>query len=265
MHAQALVGTTEVRAGSYAELEDCQLIVLTAGSDGQGGKNRFEGLQANANLYKDITRQLDKYAPGAILIVAANPVDCITYVIQKYSHRAKHLIIGTGTLLDTARFKALLGAYYNVDPRSIYAFILGEHGDSEVPIWSHVAIGGQLIVNRTILGKPYNKTELNEIFYASRSAGHTVRDLKGYTDKAIGMVVAYLVDAILSDQRSILPVSTDVQNQYGILDVVLSIPCVIGAGGILEKLFPPLEGTELQAMQKSAEVIRAQLDSVDLE
>jgi len=146
MHAQAYVGRCDVDAGDYSDLEDAQMVVVSAGVSQKPGETRLELLNRNAEIFREIAVQLDRYAPNAILLIATNPVDILTYVMQSLSQRPSNLIIGTGTMLDTTRFRTLLGEYYNVDPRSVHAFILGEHGDSEVPIWSAADIAGTRLI-----------------------------------------------------------------------------------------------------------------------
>ena len=165
MHGQLLVGNVKVRSGDYEDLKDTQVVVVTAGvSQKSPDESRLELLNRNAKVFRNIISQLDEHAPNAILIIATNPVDILTYVSQKLSQRPPERILGTGTLLDTARFRSLLGRYYEVDPRSVHAYILGEHGDSEVPIWSQANIGGKPIEHNTIMGKPYNREALEELF-----------------------------------------------------------------------------------------------------
>jgi len=179
--------------------------------------------------------------------VATNPVDILTYVAQELSQRPAEHIIGTGTLLDTARFRALLGQYYGVDPRSVHAYILGEHGDSEVAIWSQVAIGGQRILDRTVLGRPFDRERMQQIFEEARRAAYAIIERKGYTNTAIGVVIARLVEAILDDEKSVLPVSVRLNGEYGIRDVCLSIPCVIGLQGIEGRVLPSWPRTNWKA------------------
>ena len=256
MHGQILVSRMTVRAGDYADLSEAQVIILSAGASQRSpGESRLNLLQRNADIFREIIAALDTHAPGAILIVATNPVDVLTYISQELSERPAHRIIGTGTLLDTARFRALLGRHYGVDPRSVHAYILGEHGDSEVPIWSNATIGGQPILDRTVLGQPFDRAVMDDLFEQARDAAYEIIDRKGHTDTAIGVVIARIVRTILSDQKSVMPVSTRPDGAYDIRDVCLSVPCVVGIEGVEARVTPTLTDDERQALQASAETL----------
>ncbi|ACY47040.1 L-lactate dehydrogenase [Rhodothermus marinus] len=264
MHGQSLVGSMTVRAGTYADLQEAQIVIISAGVAQRPGESRLALLNRNAEVFREIIGELDRHAPGAILIVATNPVDILTYVAQELSQRPAEHIIGTGTLLDTARFRALLGQYYGVDPRSVHAYILGEHGDSEVAIWSQVAIGGQRILDRTVLGRPFDRERMQQIFEEARRAAYAIIERKGYTNTAIGVVIARLVEAILDDEKSVLPVSVRLNGEYGIRVVCLSIPCVIGLQGIEGRVLPELAPDELEGLRRSAEILQQSLRALSL-
>lgn len=265
LHGQTLARSVTVRAGEYEDLSEAQVVIVTAGvSQRSPEETRLELLNRNAEIFRSILKELDRHAPEAILIIATNPVDVLTYVAQRLSRRAPERIIGTGTLLDTARFRALLGQYYGVDPRSVHAYILGEHGDSEVPIWSSAAIGGQPIQNRAVLEKPYDQAAMDHLFEQARRAAYEIIARKGYTNTAIGVVITRIVRAILNDEKSVLPVSVRLSGAYDIEDVCLSIPCVIGLGGVEAHLLPELTAEERAGLHTSASVLRQSLEKVDL-
>jgi len=257
MHGQILVSRMTVRAGDYADLSEAQVIILSAGASQQSpDESRLDLLQRNADIFREIIAELDTHAPGAILVVATNPVDVLTYIAQELSERPAQRVIGTGTLLDTARFRALLGQHYGVDPRSVHAYVLGEHGDSEAPIWSNATIGGQPILDRTVLGKPFDRAVMQSIFEQARDAAYEIIDRKGHTDAAIGVVIARIVRTILSDQKSVMPISTRPNGAYDIDDVCLSVPCVVGIEGVEARVTPTLSDDERRALQASAETLR---------
>lgn len=264
MHGQLLVGSMTVRAGTYADLQNAQIVIISAGVAQRPGESRLALLHRNAEVFREIISKLDHHAPEAILIVATNPVDILTYVAQELSQRPSEHIIGTGTLLDTARFRALLGQYYGVDPRSVHAYILGEHGDSEVAIWSQVAIGGQHILNRTVLGRPFDWQRMQQLFEEARTAAYAIIERKGYTNTAIGVVIARLVEAILDDEKSVLPVSVRLHGEYGLRNVCLSLPCVIGLQGIEGRVLPELTPEELAGLRRSAEILQQSLRKLSL-
>ena len=265
MHGQLLVGNVKVRAGTYEDLKDTQVVVITAGVSQQSpDESRLQLLNRNAAVFKDIISKLDKYAPNAILIIATNPVDILTYVSQKLSSRNPEKIIGTGTLLDTARFRALLGQYYGVDPRSVHAYILGEHGDSEVPIWSQANIGGKPIEHNTLMNKPYNREALDKLFEKAKNAAYEIIERKGYTNTAIGVVIARIVKGILEDEKSVIPVSVHWDGEYGISDVCMSLQSVIGIEGVKDRITPDLNDEEIDGLQNSARILKESLGGIEV-
>lgn len=264
MHGQALVGRVTVRAGSYEDLADAQVVLITAGAHQHPGETRLDLLHRNTEILRQIASGLDRHAPGAILIVATNPVDILTYILQELSDRPDGRVIGTGTVLDTARFRSLLAEHYGVDPRSVHGYILGEHGDSEVPLWSTAEIGGLPLVDRTVLGRAFDRPAMDALFDRVRRAAYEIIDCKGYTNLAIGVVLAHLVEAVLGDQKSVLPVSVRLQGEYGIDGICLSIPCVIGIGGVEGRVLPDLTPEELAGLRRSAAVLKERLQGVEL-
>ena len=257
MHGQLLVGRVSCRAVEYPEMSDAQVIVLAAGTSQKSpDESRLELLERNARIFRQVITQLDEHAPEAILVVATNPVDVLTYLSQEVSERSNERIIGTGTLLDTARFRALLGRHYGVDPRSVHAYILGEHGDSEVPVWSNATIGGQPIHRETVLGRDWDEDTMQSIFEQARRAAYDIIDRKGHTDSAIGVVIARIVRAILEDQKNVLPVSVRPQGAYDIDDVCLSTPCVLGLDGVEAHVNPSLSDEEKAGLQASAQALK---------
>ena len=257
MHGQQLVGRITCRSVDYPALSNAQIIVLAAGASQKSpDETRLDLLRRNAEIFREIIIQLDKHAPNAILVVATNPVDVLTYICQELSSRPGRRILGTGTLLDTARFRALLGRHYGVDPRSVHAYVLGEHGDSEVPIWSNATIGGQDIYGRTVLGTDWDTDTMQGIFEQARDAAYEIIARKGHTDTAIGVVIARIVRAVLEDQQNVLPVSTRPEGAYGIDDVCLSVPCVVGLEGMEKRVDPELSDDEREALRASAKALR---------
>jgi L-lactate dehydrogenase len=266
MHGQLLVGRVSCRAVEYPAMGDAQVIVLAAGSSQKSpDESRLELLERNARIFREVITQLDKHAPEAILVVATNPVDVLTYLSQEMSRRPARRIIGTGTLLDTARFRALLGRHYGVDPRSVHAYILGEHGDSEVPIWSNATIGGQGIHKKTVLGREWDDETMDALFEEARNAAYEIIDRKGYTDAAIGVVSARIVRAIVEDQQNVLPVSVRPRGAYDIDDVCLSTPCVLGLEGVEAHVNPTLSDDERTALQESAQALKDSLAGLSIE
>jgi L-lactate dehydrogenase len=263
MHGQGYVGRIGVRDGEYADLSDCHVIVIAAGAAQKPGQTRLDLLNSNALIFREIADNLDRYAPDAIVVVASNPVDVLTYMMQQLSQRPRHHVIGTGTMLDTSRFRTLLGHHYGVDPRSIHGYILGEHGDSEFAAWSTVTIGGKSI-RKGVLGKDWNPAEMDQLFANVRDAAYLIIEGKGYTNWAIGLVISRLVDMILDDRRSIQPVSALLRGDYGLSDVCVSVPAQIGSNGVQRLIHLELEPGEQQALENSAALMKKSIAGVKL-
>lgn len=259
MHGQALVGRVSVRAGDYQDLAGCRVVVVCAGVGQKPGESRLDLLNRNAAVFQEITVRLDRHVPDAVVVVATNPVDILTSVMQRLSTRSPERVIGTGTMLDTSRFRALLGEYYDVNPRSVHAYILGEHGDSEISVWSSATIGGLTLRDNEINGRPFDAAAMNEIFQRVRGAAQDIIRCKGYTNTAIGLVIAYLVRVILEDQKSVLAVSVDPGGRYSLSGLCLSIPCVVGAGGVEATVPTGLSAEEREGLSASAAVLRNSL------
>ncbi len=262
MHAQGYVGRRRVWAGDYADLANAQTVIVTAGVGQKPGEDRLSLLNRNAAVFKQIAGKLDRHAPNAILLIASNPVDILTYVMQELSARPDEKIIGTGTMLDTTRLRTLLAQHYEVDPRSVHALILGEHGDTEIAAWSRANIGGTPIRHHTILGKPYDPGFLDEVLGQVRSAAYEIINRKGYTNWAIGLVLAHLIRTIQEDQGSVLPISVRLHGEYGIEEICLSIPVAVGIHGAGERMPLPLDDDEMEALQASAEALKRVLRSL---
>lgn len=251
MHGQALVGRADVRAVDPDELGRAQVVVVAAGRGQRRGESRLDLLRANAEVVRGIMADLDRHAPQAVVLVATNPVDVLTHLAVRASKRAKGRVFGTGTTLDGARFRALIGERFQVSPRSVHAYVLGEHGDSQVPVWSQAAVGGVRV--------ELDEAERIRIAEATRGAAREVIARKGYTDLAIGIVIAHLVAAVLADERGVHALSVPLDGEYGLEDVCLGVPCVLGSGGVARTLQPELDPQELEALRASADVLRAAL------
>ncbi|MCS7079474.1 MAG: L-lactate dehydrogenase [Chloracidobacterium sp.] len=259
MHGQPFAGPTRVRVGDYADLAEAQLVIIAAGVGQRPGETRMDLMERNVAVFRAILAELDRHAPQALLVIATNPVDVLTYVAQALSRRPARLIIGTGTMLDTARFRSLLGEHYGVDPRSVHAYILGEHGDTEFPVWSNAHIGGLPLIGNVINGRPYDRPALDAIFERTRRSAYDIIERKGYTNLAIGLVIARLARTILDDQRSVLPVSVRLQGAYGVSGVCLSLPSIVGQTGLETSILPALDDSELAALRHSAAVLRERI------
>jgi len=263
MHGQPLVGRCEVTAGDFSSLKGAGIIVICAGvSQSSPDESRLHLLQRNIKVFEAIAKELDHHAPEAMLLIASNPVDILTYAMQSLSQRTNNLIIGTGTLLDTSRFRTLLADYYDVSPQSVQAYILGEHGDTEIPVWSSASVAGLWIKDNTINGREYDQNAMAEIVTKVRKAAYEIIANKGYTNWAIGLVIAYIIRTVRDNQRNVMPVTVRLNGEYGINDNCLSLPTVIGSDGVESIITPKLDEEEMAGIQHSANTLKASMDQL---
>ncbi len=263
MHGQPLVGRCQVTAGDFSSLKGAGIIVICAGvSQSSPDESRLHLLQRNIKVFEAIAKELDHHAPEAMLLIASNPVDILTYAMQSLSQRTNNLIIGTGTLLDTSRFRTLLADYYDVSPQSVQAYILGEHGDTEIPVWSSASVAGLWIKDNTINGREYDQNAMAEIVTKVRKAAYEIIANKGYTNWAIGLVIAYIIRTVQDNQRNVMPVTVRLNGEYGINDNCLSLPTVIGSDGVESIITPRLDEEEMAGIQHSANTLKASMDQL---
>ncbi len=263
-HSVPLSAPTRVWAGTYADCASASVTVITAGASQKPGETRLDLVQRNASIFKQIIGSIVQYNPHGMLLVATNPVDILTYASWRYSGLPTNRVIGSGTILDTARFRYLLSEYFRVEPRSVHAYIIGEHGDSEVPVWSLANIAGmRLSVFCEANNAGCTPQDLTDIFQQTRDAAYKIIELKGATYYAIASGLVRIVEAILRDQRTVLSVSSYVDNYYGIQDVCLSLPTVLNNGGVERVLRLELAPEEVEGLQKSASVLKSYLDKLD--
>lgn len=255
-----------VRSGGYEECKDAQIIVITAGPSLKVGEKMDRLILADTNIkvMKSIMENIAKYTKDAIIIVVTNPVDIATFYCQNKFDYPKNKIMGTGTLLDTARMRKIIGKKYNVDSKNVHGYVLGEHGGSSFTAWSGVNIAGIPFGELDETFGVNNNIKKDEVDKEVRDAGIEVLQLKGYTSAGIAMSVSRLVKAMLLNEESILPVSSTLEGEYGIHGVSLSIPCVITNKGIERKLQIPLEKDETDKLKKSGESLRTIIDGLKL-
>lgn len=256
-HAAPFAGAAKIKAGNYEDLSDSDVVIITAGANQKQGETRIDLLERNVKIFEDVIPQIKKYAPNSILIVTTNPADIMTDVALKLSEFSKERVIGSGTVLDTARFRNLLAFYLNVSTKSVHADVLGEHGDSEVLVWSN-AEAGTLTLDEYAesIGKPLTadkKSQLNE--QVVRSA-YTIIEGKGWTCYGIAGALTQICRAIGNNDYSILTVSSHHKHIEGVEDVCLSLPTVVNKRGIYHVITPKLSDTEHKELQKSAQTIK---------
>lgn len=264
-HAVPFMSSTVVNAGSYRDLEGCGVVILAAGVSQKPGETRLELLGRNALVFQAVLAEVLPVAPDAILLIASNPVDIMTQITTRISGIAPQRVIGSGTILDTARFRSLVGRHLGISPQSVHAYVLGEHGDSEVLAWSAARAGSVALSSFAAqVGSPLTETVRAEIDDGVRNAAYKIIKGKGSTYYGIGAGLARIVKAIAGDQRDVLTVSIATPEVAGVNDVALSIPRVVGAGGVVVDLFPDLEEAEYLALNRSASLLKQQADAVSI-
>jgi L-lactate dehydrogenase len=253
----------QITVGSTKDYGDANVIVITAGAKQNPGETRLNLLQKNASMTKAIMDEIVSENSQAIVVIATNPVDIITSVALKRSGWPKNRVIGSGTVLDSARFRYLISQYCNVDVGNVHAYILGEHGDSELAAWSMTHVAGIPIDKYAQkYGRGDWPAERERIAREVKESAYHIINYKGATYYAIGMALARIVGAILQDQSSVLTVSTWLDGEYNIHDVCLGVPCVVGQGGILKVVETPLNSEEQQALEKSAATLQEALKNL---
>jgi L-lactate dehydrogenase len=258
VHGMSLIAPTHLVAGTVADAgKDADLVIITAGAAQKAGETRLDLLERNVAIYQHILAGVVEYCPNAILLIVTNPVDIMTYVALKISGFPSSRVIGSGTVLDTSRFRSLLASKLNIDPRSVHAYIIGEHGDSEVPVWSTANVAGQKLLTQDWEDLTSgDRQELTAIFKHVKNAAYEVIQRKGYTSYAIGLVVTDIVKAILHSQERVLTVSGLVDGLYDIHDVCLGLPRVVSDQGILKTVNLDLSPREEQQLRHSAQVLQ---------
>jgi L-lactate dehydrogenase len=257
LHATPFAEPARVVAGGYSELEAADIVVLACGVGQRPGETRLQLLEHNAQVFKQVVPQVLEYAPETILLIASNPVDVMTQVVTRISGLSPQKVIGSGTILDTARFRALLGEHLGVAPLSVHAYVLGEHGDAEVLGWSSGKVGGVPIQDfAEQVGRPLNKAVKSRIDDGVRRAAYRIIEGKGATYYGIGAGLAQIAQAVRDDERRVLTLSSLTKDIEGFEEVSLSLPRVLGAKGVLAELQPNLSSVERSALDESASILK---------
>lgn len=265
-HAVPFAHPLEVRSGDYDSLAGCRVVVLCAGVGQKPGETRLQLLQRNAAVFHEVVPSVLKHAPDAVLVVATNPVDVMTHLAARFAAEcgvAPGRVLGSGTTLDTARFRTLLGTHSGVDPHHVHAYVIGEHGDSEVLTWSLATIGGMPLKSfAEKRGIAITDAMRQDIDQKVRRAAYTIIGGKGATYYGIGCALARIIDVILHDQRSILTVCAPAPEVIGVKDVTVALPRLVGGDGVLDTFPLPLNESESTLLHRSAQIIREALDGV---
>ena len=262
-HGLPFVRPMQISAGDYADLADADVIVICAGVGQRPGQTRLELLQTNAGIFQQIVPQITAVNQQGIILVATNPVDILTQIAAQIVGEERNRVLGSGTALDTARLRYMLGVHYGVDPRSVHAYVVGEHGDSELALWSLANIAGVRLADFVgANGQGYDQAALDRIFDQTRNAAYEIIQRKRATYYAIGLGLLAIVEAILRDQHTVMTVSSPLCGQYGVSDIAISMPAIVGQQGVEEVLNLPLSEDELRAFQASAQTLKDRLSQL---
>lgn len=255
-----------VRQGEYGDLEGCSVVVITAGVAQKPGETRLQLLERNASIFKGMIPKIVASAPDAILVIATNPVDIMTHLAAHYAAPLgvpRRHVIGSGTTLDTARFRSILGRSLDVDPEHVHGYVVGEHGDSEVLAWSMTTVGTVPLDDYArARGIELNDALLQEVDDGVRRAAYRIIEGKGSTYYGIGAALARIVQAIVRDQRSLLTVSVPVDTIGDVHDITFALPAIVGGDGIISVLPAPLNDEEERLLEDSARTLREALDDL---
>lgn len=255
-HGMPFLGNTKVWAGDYSDCASADIIIITAGAAQKTGETRIDLLKRNVQIFESITKEVLPHNRDAILLIASNPVDVMSYFTWKRSGWPANKVIGSGTLLDSARFRYLIGEQLNIDPKSIHAHIVGEHGDSELPLWSLANIAGTSI--------NLSEADKQNIFAHTRDAAYEIIQAKGATYYAIALALDRICTAILRNEAAVLNVSTLLSDYHGISDVYLGVPCIVDRTGVREVLSLDITEAEKELLNKSAAKLKEIIQSIAL-
>ena len=262
-HGLPFLGQMDLYAGNYSDIKDCDLIIITAGIPRKPGETRLDLAKKNVLLVKEITKSIMEEYTGGNILVVSNPCDILTYMVGKWSGLPHNRVLGSGTVLDSARFRTLLSQKLDVDVRNVHGYIIGEHGDTQLPAWSATNIAGLSIDDYSkTTGISFTQADRVEIAEKIRFSGAEVIKLKGSTFNGIAVSVSTIAMSLLKGENTIRTVGCLLTGQYGIKDIVTNVPCIIGTNGVERVLELDLDPQELRFLQYSAEQVRGILDEV---
>lgn len=252
-HGLPFARPMKIYAGDYSDLTECALIVITAGAAQKPDETRLDLVHKNVGIFRSIIPEIVKYNKEAVLLVVSNPVDILTYAAQKLSGLPSRQVLGSGTVLDTARLKYLVGEHLGVDSRSVHAFIIGEHGDSELAVWSGANVSGvDLDHFCELCGHTRHRENMERIYTDVRDSAYEIIEKKGATYYGIAAAVARIAQCIVRDEHSVLPVSTNLHGLYGVGDLCMSVPTVVGRRGAEKMLEIEMNDEERAEFRRSA-------------
>ena len=254
---------TKIWFGDYSDCRDADLVVLCAGVNQKPGETRLDLVGKNTQIFKGIVSEIMASGFDGIFLVATNPVDILTYVVWKFSGLPRERVIGSGTILDTARFRYLLGDYFNIDTRNVHAYIIGEHGDTELPVWSHADIGGLPISSWAEKKNGFRQEDMDNLFLNVRDAAYHIIQRKGATYYGIAMGLVRITRAILQNQNSVLTVSALLNSEYGHEDIYIGVPAIVNRSGVQQIVELNLTNEEQKKFDHSVSVLKEILSTIN--
>lgn len=264
-HGSAYQNPMKIYAGTYDDIVDAGLIVITAGANQKPNETRLDLVKKNVEIFKTIIPEIKIRNCEGILLIVSNPVDILTYVTLKLSGFESHRVIGSGTVLDTARFKHVLGQHLEVDPRNIHAYIIGEHGDSELAVWSGATVAG-IDINHfcELRGHFKHQEAMNHLYQEVRDSAYEIINRKGATYYGVAVAVSRIATAIVKNEHAVLPISTLMNGEFGLHDIYLSIPSIIGNKGVEKVIDIALNKEEKQKLLDSASALQNVIQQLDV-
>lgn len=265
VHGMPFVGAINIYVGDYEDLEDASVIIVTAGANQKPGETRLDLVKKNVAIFKNIIPEIARLDFEGVLLIVSNPVDVLSYVAWKLSGFPKERVIGSGTVLDTSRLKVQVGQHLDVDSRGVHAYIIGEHGDSEIAAFSCANVSGIPLEDFCeLLGHEDHDDEMEEIAENVKNIAYEIIAKKDATYYGIAMAIRRICEAIVRNEKSILPVSRLIEGEYGISDIYLSLPAIVGGGGIVRRIPLPLDDEETERLKNSAEMLKSIVSELEL-
>lgn len=260
-HALAFTSPKKIYAANYSDCHDADVVVITAGAAQKPGETRLDLVNKNLKIFKSIVEEIVASGFDGIFLIATNPVDILTYATWKFSGFPKHKVIGSGTSLDSARFRQSIAELVGVDARNVHGYILGEHGDTEFPVWSHANVAGLQIYEWVKDHPETDEEELVNLFFNVRDAAYTIIEKKGATFYGIAVALARITKAILNDENAVLPLSVYLNGHYGLEDIFIGAPAIVNRRGIQNVIEIPLTDAEKEKYHYSAEKLKEVMDT----
>jgi L-lactate dehydrogenase len=263
-HGMPFTFPTKISVGNYQDCKDSAIIIITAGANQKPGESRIDLTHKNTRIFAEIIENIKQYCQNSIILVVTNPVDILSYVTYKLSGFPKNRVIGSGTVLDSARFRYLIGNHVNIDPRNVNACIIGEHGDTEVAAWSLTNLAGMSMEQFCEKCGMCGGQSRQQIFEDVRTAAYKIIERKGATYYAVALAVRRIVEAIIRNENAVLTVSTLLEGQYGLNNVYLSLPCIVNSNGVQTILCSDLKKAEEEAFYKSGQSLIEIIQTLDI-